>query len=170
MHVQPHENAHGCRSLLQMPAHQRATAKTCLVHPYLHGLDHPHPAKTPASQVEPPVWFTNCPLLSGQWVQTALLWTCQSAPSAQDITACPLSSSSCPGSLYALSRDWSFVHGIPQWLPVQIYIPAKAKDLPREGALALAIALAAGWRQAAMTPSAPRGAAAAAYVLYACHL
>ncbi|KAL0031331.1 hypothetical protein WJX79_004333 [Trebouxia sp. C0005] len=37
-------------SLLQMPAHQRATAKTCLVHPYLHGLDHPHPAKTPASQ------------------------------------------------------------------------------------------------------------------------
>ncbi|KAA6423372.1 MAG: kinase domain containing [Trebouxia sp. A1-2] len=39
-------------SLLQMPAHQRATAKTCLVHPYLHGLDHPHPAKTPASQVD----------------------------------------------------------------------------------------------------------------------
>ncbi|DBA92207.1 TPA: hypothetical protein ACH3X1_015916 [Trebouxia sp. C0004] len=37
-------------SLLQMPAHQRATAKTCLAHPYLHGIDHPHPAKTPASQ------------------------------------------------------------------------------------------------------------------------
>ncbi|KAL3156963.1 hypothetical protein ABBQ38_001221 [Trebouxia sp. C0009 RCD-2024] len=28
-------------SLLQMPAQQRATAKSCLTHPYLHSIDHP---------------------------------------------------------------------------------------------------------------------------------
>ena len=35
------------------------------------------------------------------------------------------------------SRDWPSVHGIPRWLPALMYIPAKAKTLPREGASAL---------------------------------
>ncbi len=40
-------------------------------------------------------------------------------------------------SLFSFSRDWPIVHGIPQWLLAHIYIPAKAKALPHEAALAL---------------------------------
>ena len=40
-----------CRSLLQMPPHLRATAKTCLAHPYLHAIDNPRLVKTPVTQV-----------------------------------------------------------------------------------------------------------------------
>ena len=35
-----------------------------------------------------------------------------------------------PWSLFWLSHDWRIVHGIPQWLPAHIYIPAEAKALP----------------------------------------
>ncbi len=31
------------------------------------------------------------------------------------------------------SCDWPIVHGVPQWLPAYIYIPAEAKTLPVRG-------------------------------------
>lgn len=37
--------------------------------------------------------------------------------------------------------DWPIVHSIPQWLPAQTYIPAEAKILPYDGALAFALLL-----------------------------
>ena len=38
---------------------------------------------------------------------------------------------------FGFSRDWPIIHGIPRLLQAYIYIPAEAKALPREGALAL---------------------------------
>ncbi len=40
------------------------------------------------------------------------------------------------------SRDWPIAHGTLQWLLASIHIPAKAKDLPHEGTLALVQLLA----------------------------
>ena len=48
---------HDHRSLLQMPAHLRATAKMCLAHPYLCSLEHPAvPASLPM-QVRLTTWL-----------------------------------------------------------------------------------------------------------------
>ncbi len=41
--------------------------------------------------------------------------------------------------VFTFGCDWPIVRSIPQWLPAQTYLPAEAKILPYDRALALVI-------------------------------